>query len=328
MKKPHSVKGARDLKARHYAEYALLRGFTAFCGLFGLDGASAIGGRVARMVGPLTPAQKTARNNMRMCMPNSTNGEIDENLRAMWDNFGRTMQEFPQITKLLPYRDGSRIEVVGGEIIDEVVGRSKGALFISGHFANWELLAPCIRLRGLELDGVYRSANNPLVNDWSMRLRGPNSFSSQSPKGRAGAKMIVKHIRAGTPVAMLVDQKMNDGIEAPFFGRPSMTAGAAAQLSEKYDCPIVPMHIRRMGGAHFRVEIYPPLEVPKTGSKSGDILAITTAYNQFLEDRIRETPGQWMWMHNRWSPPKRKKKYGPKPVREAAADQVSDSFPE
>ena len=212
MKEPHREKEASDVKARHYAEYALLRGFTAFCGLFGLDGASAIGGWVARTIGPLTPPQKTARKNMRMCLPELTDKEIEENLRAMWDNLGRTMQEFQQMTRRLPYRDGSGIGVVGGEIMVELVGGGKGALFISGHFANWELLAPCIRLRGLDLDGVYRSANNALVNDWSMRLRGPNSFSSQSPKGRAGAKMIVKHIRAGTPVAMLVDQKMNNGI--------------------------------------------------------------------------------------------------------------------
>lgn len=320
MAAPGSVKGANKIKARHYVEYALLRGFTSFCSLFGLDGASAIGGWLVRTVGPLTPPHKVARDNMRMCMPEMTDKDIEKNLREMWDNFGRTLQEFPQITKLLPYHDGSRIDVVGGEIIDDVVDRGKGALFISGHFANWELLAPCIRLRGFDLDGVYRSANNALVNAWSMRLRGPNSFSSQSPKGRAGAKMIVKHIRAGTPVAMLVDQKMNNGIEAPFFGRPAMTAGAAAQLSEKYDCPIVPMHIRRLKGAHFRVEIYPPLDVPRTGNKAEDIVAITTAYNQFLEDRIREVPGQWMWMHNRWSPPKRKKKYGPKPARESATD--------
>lgn len=320
MAKPDSIKREQDLKVRHYVEYALLRGFTGFCSLFGLDGASAIGGWLVRTFGPFTPPHRIARNNMHMCIPEMSDEEIDKNLREMWDNFGRTMQEFPQIKKLLPYGEDSRIEVVGGEIIDEVVDRGKGAIFVSGHFANWELLAPCIRLRGFDLDGVYRSANNALVNAWSMRLRGPNSFSSQSPKGRAGAKMIVGHIRKGTPVAMLVDQKMNNGIEAPFFGRPSMTAGAAAQLSEKYACPIVPMHIRRLKGAHFRVEVYPPLEVRGTGSKSEDIVAITAAYNQFLEDRIREVPGQWMWMHNRWSPPKRKKKYGPKPVRESAED--------
>lgn len=318
MKRPVGVKGVQKLKLRHYIEYGLLRGFTGFCGLFGVDGASAIGGWLLRTVGPLTPPHRIAQNNMRMCMPELTDADVEENLGAMWDNFGRTMQEFPQIAKLLPYGEDSRIEVVGGQIIDEVVGRGKGALFVSGHFANWELLAPCIRLRGLDLDGVYRSANNTLVNDWSMRLRGPNSFSSQSPKGRAGARMIVGHIRAGTPVAMLVDQKMNDGIEAPFFDRPSMTAGAAAQLSEKYDCPIVPMHIRRLKGAHFRVEIYPPMVVAPTGSKAGDILAITTAYNQFLEDRIREVPGQWMWMHNRWTTSRqRKKKIAAKAAREA-----------
>jgi KDO2-lipid IV(A) lauroyltransferase len=319
MTRPVGIKGAQKPKLRHYVEYGALRGFTAFCGLFGLDGASAIGGWLLRTVGPLTAPHKTARSNMAMCMPELSEAEIETALTAMWDNFGRTMQEFPQISKLLPYGEGSRVEVVGGQIIDEVVGRGKGALFISGHFANWELLAPCIRLRGLDLDGVYRSANNALVNDWSMRLRGPNSFSSQSPKGRAGAKLIVGHIRAGTPVAMLVDQKMNDGIEAPFFGQPSMTAGAAAQLSEKYDCPIVPMHIRRLGGAHFRVEIYPPLEVPLSDNKAEDILTITTAYNQFLEDRIRETPGQWMWMHNRWTTSKqRKKKMAAKAARLAA----------
>jgi Kdo2-lipid IVA lauroyltransferase/acyltransferase len=320
-----NVKGAEFLKFHHVVEYGFLRVFLGFCMVFGLDRGSALCGWMARTLGPLSPPHKTAIRNMSECMPELSDAEVRTNVMLMWENFGRTMVELPQLHKLLPYREDSRTEVVNGEIADDVLANGKGAIFISGHFANWEMLAPCIRLRGYDLDGVYRSANNPLVNKWTMKLRGPNSFSSQSPKGRAGAKLIVGHIRSGTPVAMLVDQKMNDGIEAPFFDKPSMTAGAAAQMSEKYDCPIVPLHIRRINGVHFRVEFYPPIEIEKSGNKADDILALTTAYNKFLEDRIREVPSQWMWMHNRWTDSKRAEERRKQKAAKAARASKTDA---
>jgi KDO2-lipid IV(A) lauroyltransferase len=318
------VKGADQLKPHHIVEYGLMRLVLGTASLFGLDRSSAFGGWIARKIGPMTSAHKTATDNMKAAFPDMVDVEIQSNLNSMWDNFGRTMFEMPQLTLLEPYVEDSRVEVMGGEIVDRVLKEGNGAIFVSGHFANWEAMAPCIRLRGFELNGVYRSANNPLVNKWTIRIRGNNSFSSLAPKGPAGAKIIVQNIRKGIPVAMLIDQKMNEGLDVPLFGRNAKTPGAPAQLSEKYDCPIIPTHIMRTGGANFRVTFYSPLEVEKTGSKSDDIMAIATAYNKFLEECIQRAPRQWMWMHNRWSDSKKaQQRRKRKAAKKAVAEQAS-----
>jgi len=99
---------------------------------------------------------------------------------------------------------------------------------------------------------------------------------------------------------MLVDQKMNNGIAVPFFGRPAMTAPALAQLALRFDCPVVPARVVRLNGAHFQLIVYPPLEVAKTGDREHDTLTLMTQVNTMIEGWIRERPEQWLWLHNRW----------------------------
>ena len=295
------VKGVDKLKAHHYLEYGLMRAVMGAAALLGLDRSSALGGWIGRRVGPLMPQHEVAHDNMKAGMPDLDEAALQLHLRDMWENFGRTMFEIPQLHKLLPYKDDSRTIVINGELVDEVLKEGKGALFIGAHCANWEAIAPCIRLRGYDLNGVYRAANNALVNEWTKRIRGPNSFSSLAPKGNSGAKIIVQHIRANIPVAMLIDQKMTEGLEVPFFGRTAKTPGAPAQLSLRYDCPIIPVQIRRTRGVHFEVTFHPRLAFQPTGNKSEDQIALATLRNKALEDFISEEPGQWMWMHNRWT---------------------------
>lgn len=295
------VKGVEELRPIHYVEYGLMKGVFGFAALFGVERASGIGGWLARTFAPLFPPHKTARANLKAAFPEKSDDEINRILKDMWENFGRTMFEIPLLGKLLPYGEGALTTVKGAEIIDEVLAEGKGAIFIASHCANWEVLPTAIRRKGYELNGVYRAANNPLVNDWIIRIRGDNSFSILSPKGNAGAKKIVESIRKNIPIAMLIDQKMSEGLEVDFFGRPAKTPGAPAQLALKYGCPLVPVHGVRTKGAHFEVTFFPPLEVPSTGNKSEDQLALTRACNAFLEEQISAHPAQWMWMHNRWT---------------------------
>lgn len=302
----------RQVRWYHYFEYGLLRALTSLFHLIGVERSSAIGGFLTRVIGPLTSADKTARENLKICLPNLNHEEINLIIKEMWDNFGRTFGELSFIEEMATYGPGKRIEVFGAHHVEEAMTLGQSIIFVSGHFANWELLSPYIRRKTGKLYGVYRAANNPLVDKWTFEQRERVNFDAQLPKGRVGAKLIVKAIRENVPLAMLVDQKMNDGIEAPFFGRPSMTPSAAAMLSLKYDCPIVPVHIVRKPDAQFELTFYDPLVIEESGRRADDILALTIAYNQFLEDRIREVPGQWFWMHKRWAKPQRKKKWDKK----------------
>jgi KDO2-lipid IV(A) lauroyltransferase len=93
---------------------------------------------------------------------------------------------------------------------------------------------------------------------------------------------------------------MNDGIPVPFFGRPAMTAPALAQLALRFDCAIVPARVERLKGARFRLTVFPPLELPRTGNRHADTLAIMTRVNAILESWIRARPELWFWLHRRW----------------------------
>ncbi|MEE1569571.1 MAG: lysophospholipid acyltransferase family protein, partial [Alphaproteobacteria bacterium] len=92
----------------------------------------------------------------------------------------------------------------------------------------------------------------------------------------------------------------NDGIAVPFFGREAMTAPALAQLALKFGCPVVPAKVVRTGGAHFRLTLYPPLEMPASGDKQANVAALMRQVNELIEGWVRENPGQWMWVHQRW----------------------------
>jgi KDO2-lipid IV(A) lauroyltransferase len=120
------------------------------------------------------------------------------------------------------------------------------------------------------------------------------------PKGGLAARRAIEALKEGRHLALLIDQKMNDGIPVPFFGRPAMTAPAVAQLALRFDCAVVPARVERTEGAHFRLVVSPPLEIVRTGDRNADILALMTRINSVLESWIRERPEMWFWLHRRW----------------------------
>jgi KDO2-lipid IV(A) lauroyltransferase len=150
----------------------------------------------------------------------------------------------------------------------------------------------------MKLSNVYRAANNRHVDRLLRVLR--TDSAELIPKGSAGARRVIAALGRGAPLAMLIDQKMNDGIPVPLFGRDAMTAPALAQLALKYDCPVLPARVERVGGAHFRVTVEPPLAVPRSGDRQADTRALMAAVNQQLERWIAARPEQWLWLHRRW----------------------------
>ena len=179
------------------------------------------------------------------------------------------------------------------------IAKGRGGLFVSGHCGNWELMPPCIRDLGLKGTLVYRPPNNPFVDEWIARQR-RHGLPTLAAKGGEGARAIIRTLKEGGFLAMLVDQKMNNGISVPFFGRDAMTPIGAPSLALRHDAPIVPAWCERLPGQRFRVTIYPEIPRPNTGDRDRDIHAYALALNQFLETRIRENPMNWLWLHNRW----------------------------
>jgi KDO2-lipid IV(A) lauroyltransferase len=286
--------------ARHVAHGGEAAGLIVVMAVFAclpVDWASALGGFLGRAVGPRLRASRVARCNLRRALPDNTDAENDRIVRGMWDNLGRAVAENPHLQRIC--REGSgRVEIVNGEAIAALLAGGVPALLFGGHFANWEVGPTTIHcMMGNALLSVYRAANNPWVN--RLQRRGLKARQAVA-KGAPGGRELIRHLRRGGHVAMLVDQKLNDGIAVPFFGRDAMTAPAIARLALQFACPIVPVRVERLAGAHFRFTVEPPLAVFDTGDAAADVHAMMTRVNAAIEAWARARPEQWLWLHRRW----------------------------
>jgi len=264
-----------------------------------LDWASAVGGFIGRNIGPQLQISRRATNNLIRVFPNMTPDQQQHSIYQMWDNLGRNVGEFPHLGRLGIYTENSRIDVVGKKWIEQTIDGENSSIFFTGHIGNWELVPLSMTALGTPIARVFREANNPLVN--GLYHLGRRSMQGELiPKGATGARKLLRTLKQGGHVGMLVDQKMNDGISVPFLGLEAMTAPALAEMVLRYDCKVLPIRCERLTGAHFRITVLPPININKTGNRKQDVFNIMTDVNLVLERWIRDKPEQWLWLHNRW----------------------------
>ncbi len=287
---------ARSMK--HRVEAVIIGGLYKFFGALPIDAASNLGGWLGRSFGPHLWVSRRAYRNLRRVFPDMPKVEQARIVRAMWDNLGRVAAEFPHLQKFT-FGPGQRVEVEGLENILFLRDDDQPGIFFASHIGNWELNAYCAARNGLPLHLIYRAANNPYLS-WIYENRAIHGVKL-IPKGASGARMALDTLKKGGHLGMLVDQKMNDGIAVPFFGIPAMTAPALAQFALRFNCPLVPARIYRLKGCHFKMVLSPPLPVVTTDNRHDDIVRIMSQVNRILETWVRETPEQWLWLHNRWS---------------------------
>jgi KDO2-lipid IV(A) lauroyltransferase len=271
--------------------------FGAF-GLLPLDWASAVGGAMARLIGPWLGVSKRARLNIRRALPELADHEIANAIALMWNNLGRVAAEYPHLRRIRVFEPGGRVETHGFEHIDRAVAMGRRMIIFSGHIANWEIGMLAAVQYGISVAQIYRAANNPLVDQMITRFRG--SGGELIPKGTVAARRAIAVLRRGAHLTMLADQKMNDGIPVPFFGRTAMTSSALASLALRFDCEVLPARVERLGGARFRLTVFPPLPLPRSADHHANVAALMTRVNQILEEWIRARPGEWFWLHRRW----------------------------
>jgi KDO2-lipid IV(A) lauroyltransferase len=265
------------------------------------DTASAVGGRLGRLIGPRLPRTQVARHNLRRAFPDATADDIEIIVRGMWENLGRTFLEFAHLNTFSFFSGDAAVEVIGAEHIDTARDDGRPGIFFSAHLANWELMGKCAAARGQPLNLVYRAPNNPHLG-WLYDER-RSGRGALVPKGADGARQALKLLAQGAHLGMLIDQKMNDGIAVPFFGREAMTAPALAQFALRFGCPVVPAHVERLAGTRFRITVEPPLHFTPTGDRAADVYAATAAVTAIVERWIRARPDQWLWLHRRWPEP-------------------------
>ena len=283
----HLVEGAGAV-----ALYAIFR-------ILPVEAASGLGGFLGRAVGPRLAISRRALRNLQQALPETSEAEGWRIIRGMWDNLGRVIAEYPHLGKYRVYERGGRIEIIGAENIRAQAAPGKPAIFFSGHFGNWEVPTLALTQAGLDVVEMYRAANNPIVDRLMSHSRGFVG-SELAAKGSGGARRMLAAMKAGRHIALLVDQKANDGIPVPFFGRDAMTMPSPAVFAQRFGCALIPVRVDRLPRARFRITCEKPLEIALAGDAKPDSLAIMTEVNQVLERWIRERPDHWFWLHRRW----------------------------
>ena len=272
-------------------------GFIGFMRLLGVERASALGGWLLRTLGPRTGTQKTVMRTLRFAFPDMDPAERERLALDQWEQTGRAFAETAVMDKLVAE---GRIEVVGLERLHAIRDGGKPVVFAGGHFANIETLAATIVGAGVPCQITYRAANNPYVDAQIIAARARYGVKLFAPKGGEGARELLDGMARGESVALMNDQKFSEGPEALFFGQPVNAAPGPSRLALRFGTVLQPMSTERLPGVRFRVTVYEPIVLEKTGDRSADIARGVQAITSFIEDRVRETPVDWFWVHKRW----------------------------
>jgi len=279
-------------------EAALFAGFIGLMRLIGLEAASNFGGWVLKTLGPITGTQKTVLRNLRIAFPEMEEEERRRLALAQWEQTGRTFAETTVMDRLTPA--SGRIDIVGAERLEAIRASGRPVVFVSGHMANIETMAAVLVASGVPVQVTYRAANNPYVDAQIIAARARYGVKLFAPKGGDGARELLAGLGRGESVALMNDQKFSEGPEVIFFGQPVNAAPGPSRLALRFGTVLQPMSVVRLPGVRFRVTAHEPIELHNTGDRAGDIARGVQAITTFVEERVREHPVDWFWVHKRW----------------------------
>ena len=264
--------------------------------ILGAKISSFIGGKLFELIGPLFRSNKIINRNITKAFPNLNQSKLNSIKSSMWNNYGRVFAEYIFMKNFRNGNLSKNIIIEGEEILNEIKNRNQKVIFISGHFSNFELMAMQIDKLGIKIAAIYRPLNNIFLNNIMEKIRKKYICKDQIKKGIGGLKELIKLNKDGFSTALMIDQRVSQGIKSEFFGEKAFTTTIPAQLVKKFDIPIVPIFIQRYEGLNFRMKVYDPINFSKTES----IESITTQLNKNLESMIFKDPYNWIWTHNRW----------------------------
>ncbi len=276
-------------------------GFAVLIGLLrlmGVERASAFGGGLLRWLGPKTGTHRTVIRNLRIAFPEMTPEAREQLARDSWEQTGRTFAETAVMDQLTP--DSGRVEIVGLERLHAIRDSGRPVVFVSGHLACFEVMPAAILGAGVPCQITYRAANNPYVDAQIRKARARYGVKLFAPKGGDGARELLAGMARGESVALMNDQKFSEGPEAIFFGQPVNAAPGPTRLALKFGTVLQPLSVTRLPGVRFRLTVHEPIEPNQTGNRTEDIARGVQAITTFVEERVREHPVDWFWVHKRW----------------------------
>ena len=276
-------------------EFILIKLFFFILIIIGYKNGSNLGDFIGRLFGPIFRSKKLIENNLEQ------SGIVDKKnynkiISKIYGNYGRILAEYPFLKAFRNNKLNKFIEIDGLENLNKIKREKKRAVFISGHFNNFELMALQIEKAGINLCAIYRPLNNVFLNKTMEEIRENFICKNQIKKGRSGTRQIIENIKKGNSVALMIDQRVREGIKINFFGKPASTTPIPAQLIKKYKCDLVPIYIERRKNNYFKMFVSEPIKIGNNKS----IKEITEHLNKILEKMILKNVDQWIWTHDRW----------------------------
>jgi len=281
---------------KYFLQFFIISIFFIIFKIIGLKFASNISSKIVSLIGPFFRSKKLIENNIRKAIPNLDSKELKKIVNNMWGNYGRILSEYVFIKDFRESKSEDIIQVEGQEILDQIKKDKEPVIFISGHFNNFELMAMHIEKSGINLAAIYRPLNNKFLNFVMEKIRKRYICKKQIKKGISGTKQLLSFFKNGTSIALMIDQRVSQGIRSNFFKHEAYTTTIPAQFVKKFKCKVVPIYIQRIKDVNFKISVSKPLEY----SEDESITSITLDLNNLLEKMILKNPEQWIWSHNRW----------------------------
>ena len=281
---------------KYFVQFLII--FTLFLifKVFGLRFASYISGKIVSFIGPFFRSRNLIKSNILKALPSANQYEVKKISKTMWYNYGRILAEYMFIKEFRMSKVKNNIEIIGQKKLETIKESNDPVIFVSGHFNNFELMAMHLEKSGINLAAVYRPLNNKFLNFIMEKIRKKYICKNQIKKGISGTKQLLSFFKKKTSIAIMIDQRVSQGIRSNFFQHEAFTTTIPAQFVKKFKCKIVPIYIERTKDVNFKLTIHEPLKYSNTET----VESITLSLNILLEKMILKNPEQWIWSHNRW----------------------------
>jgi len=281
---------------KYFFEFIIISFLFFIYKILGLKISSYISGKLFEFFGPLFRSKKIIISNIQRAIPGANLQKINDIKKNMWNNYGRTLSEYMFLKNFRNNNLKPNINIEGIEFLEQIKLEKNPVIFVSGHFSNFELMAMQIEKSGINLAAIYRPLNNIFLNVLMERIRKKYICKKQIKKGTSGVRELLKLYKKGYSIALMLDQRVSEGIKSKFFNQDAFTTTIPAQFVKKFNCKIVPIYIERFNDINFDITIEKPLEFSKDTSTE----KITRDLNIWLEKMILKNPYKWIWSHNRW----------------------------
>ena len=281
---------------KYFFEFLFVYTLLIIFKIIGYKAASSLGKKIGILIGPFFRSQKKIEDNLKNSNIGFDDLERKKIIKNMWGNYGRILAEYPFLKNFKNNTFKKYIEIEGLNYLDEIKKNNKKVVFISGHFNNFELMAMYLENSGLDIAAIYRPLNNIFLNGIMEKIRLNHICKKQIKKGKSGTRELLQLFKDGYSIALMIDQRVSEGVKSKLFNRSALTTTIPAQLVKKYSVDVVPVYIERKNGIYFKMHINKPIFFDKNKS----LEEITNKLNKILEEMILQNPDQWIWSHDRW----------------------------